>query len=166
MAFASTRRPRPVLYPNGRIDLKIAPLTAADLPHLAELFKHFWGEDSSRDTMRSTFRRVADNTAYVLLTAKQDGRLVGFVMGIICEELYGNGQPFMVIEDLIVAKDLRRRGAGTALMLEMEKRAVQRGCDQIIFVTEADRTDSIRFYDSLGYDTEAHRGFKKRLRRI
>ncbi|MDJ0867075.1 MAG: GNAT family N-acetyltransferase [Myxococcota bacterium] len=146
--------------------MKIERLAVADLPHLAELFEHFWGEASSLETMRSTFTRLAENSAYILLAAKQDGRLIGFVMGIICEELYGDGRPFMIIEDLIVAKDVRRRGAGRALMLEMEKRAIQRQCRQIIFVTEADRTDSIRFYASLGYDAGAHRGFKKRLRTI
>lgn len=146
--------------------MKIERLTAPDLPHLADLFQHFWGEDSSLDTMRSTFGRIAANPAYILLTAKQKGRLIGFIMGVICEELYGNGQPFLVIEDLIVDKNLRRLGAGTALMLEMEKRAIKRGCGQIIFVTETDRPDSIRFYNSLGYDAETHRGFKKRLRHV
>ncbi len=146
--------------------MKIERLSTSDLPQLAALFQHFWGEDTPLDRMRSTFARIADNPAYILLAAKQDSRLIGFIMGVVCEELYGSGQPFMVIEDLIVDKELRRLGAGTALMLEMEKRAVQRQCGQIVFVTEAERTDSIRFYNSLGYDEESHRGFKKRLRKI
>ena len=146
--------------------MKIERLTAKDLPQLAALFQHFWGEDTPLDSMRATFARIADNPAYILLAAKQDSRLIGFVMGVICEELYGSGQPFMVIEDLIVDIELRRLGAGTALMLAMEKEALQRKCGQIIFVTEADRTDSIRFYTSLGYDAGTQRGFKKRLRNV
>ena len=146
--------------------MKIEHLSTSDLPQLAALFQHFWGEDTPLDRMRATFARIADNPAYILLAAKQDSRLIGFIMGVVCEELYGSGQPFMVIEDLIVDIELRRLGAGTALMLEMEKQAIQRQCGQIIFVTEAERTDSIRFYNSLGYDAGTHRGFKKRLRNV
>jgi hypothetical protein len=51
--------------------------------------------------MGPTFSRLTTNPAYLLLAAKQDDRLVGFAMGIVCEELYGNCKPFMAIEDLI-----------------------------------------------------------------
>lgn len=144
--------------------MQIESLTHADLPHLPALFQQFWGETSSQDAMRATFGRIAANPAYVLLAARQAGRLVGFVMGVVCEDLYGDGRPFMVIEDLIVDQALRRQGVGQALMAAVEKAAIARNCGQIILVTEANRTDSIRFYQSLGYDAGAHRGFKKRLR--
>jgi GNAT superfamily N-acetyltransferase len=100
--------------------------------------------------MRSAFSRIITNQAYILLAAKHHGRLSGFVMGIICEELYGDCRPFMVVEDLIVDNHRRRDGIGSALMRELEKIAVGHGCCQIIFVTEADRTEAHRFYASLG----------------
>ena len=87
--------------------MKIERLTEYDLTPLAELFRQFWGEKSSLERMRLTFSRLATNPAYILLAAKQNDRLVGFVMGIICEELYGECKPFMVIEDLIVDTDFR-----------------------------------------------------------
>ena len=52
--------------------------------------------------MRATFRRLKDRPDYVFLGAKTDGRLVGSVLGIVCEELYGQCVPFMVVEDVIV----------------------------------------------------------------
>ena len=143
--------------------MKIDKLTEQDLEPLSEIFVQFWHEKSSLDKMRATFSRIAINPAYLLLTAKHNGRLVGFVMGIICEELYGQCKPFMVIEDLIVDANQRRNGIGTALMRELEKSAIAHGCCQIIFVTEAERTEAHQFYMSLGYDYEPYKGFKKRI---
>ncbi|MCP4370346.1 MAG: GNAT family N-acetyltransferase [Deltaproteobacteria bacterium] len=143
--------------------MDISRLTEHDLPSLADLFRQFWGENSSLEKMQTTFARLATNSAYILLTAKQDELLVGFAMGIICEELYGDCKPFMVIEDLIVDKKQRRNGAGSALMQELEKCAMAHDCCQILFVTEEDRSEAHRFYRSLGYKFEPYKGFKKRI---
>jgi ribosomal protein S18 acetylase RimI-like enzyme len=143
--------------------MKIERLTEYDLPALAEMFRQFWGEKSSPEKMGSTFSRLATNPAYILLAAKHNDRLVGFAMGIICEDLYGECKPFMVIEDLIVDKNQRRNGVGSALMRELEKCAIDHDCCQIIFVTEANRAEAHRFYRSLGYEFKSYKGFKKRM---
>ncbi len=143
--------------------MNIERLTEQDLPLLSELFKQFWGESTSLVKMRETFSKLVKNPSYILLAAKLDGRLVGFTMGIICEELYGDCQPFMVMEDLIVDKNQRRGGIGAALMRDLEKCAIAHDCCQIIFITEADRSDALRFYGSLGFNYEPYRGFKKRI---
>ncbi len=69
--------------------MQIKRLTEFDLGALAELFRQFWNEGSSLEKMQSTFSRISANPAYILLAARQDGGLVGFAMGIVCEELYG-----------------------------------------------------------------------------
>jgi ribosomal protein S18 acetylase RimI-like enzyme len=143
--------------------MKIERLTEYDIAPLAELFRQFWGEKSSPKKMRSTFSRLATQPAYILFAAKQNDRLVGFAMGIICEDLYGNCKPFMVIEDVIVDKNQRGNGVGSALMRELEKCAIDHDCYQVIFVTEADRAEALGFYRSLGYEFEPYKGFKKRL---
>ena len=143
--------------------MNIGRLTEQDLPLLSELFKQFWGESSSLEKMSATFSRLVINPSYILLAAKQNGRLVGFTMGVICEELYGDCQHFMVMEDLIVDEKLRRSGIGAALMRELENCAVDFNCCQIIFITEADRSDALRFYKSLGFNYEPYKGFKKQI---
>ena len=143
--------------------MEIDRLQPEDLGALGELFRQFWGESSSLDKMGATFARLAANPAYHLVAARQDGRLVGFAMGIVCEELYGECRPFMVVEDVVDDRGLRREGAGSALMRELEAIARATDCCQIIFVTEADRTGAQRFYQSLGYAHEPYRGFKKRI---
>ena len=106
-----------------------------------------------------TFSKIESNPSYILLAAKQNSQLVGFAMGIICEELYGDCKPFMVIEDLIVDKYLRQSGVGSALIQELEKQAINNDCCQIIFITESKRKEAIKFYRRLGYEFEPYKGF-------
>jgi ribosomal protein S18 acetylase RimI-like enzyme len=145
--------------------MEIKPLTQSDLASLADLYAQFWGEESSLQKMQSTFQRLERNANYIFLAAKQEGRLVGSAMGIICEELYGECKPFMVIEDVIVDKRQKRKGIGSQLMHELERIAAERDCNYIIFVTETERFEAQRFYESLGYTSDSHKGFKKRLKR-
>ena len=146
--------------------MEIGRLKENDLAPLSIMFQQFWGEKSSPEKMRSTFSRIKTNPAYILLVAKQKKRLMGFGMGIICEELYGDCKPFMVIEDLIVDKNQRRSGVGAALMAAFEKCAFENNCCQIIFVTEAEREETLKFYRSLGYDHAPYKGFKKRIKPV
>jgi ribosomal protein S18 acetylase RimI-like enzyme len=142
----------------------IRKLIEEDLVHLAALYKQFWGEESSLEKMRTVFKRLGSNPNYIFLVAEVQKQLVGSVMGIICEELYGDCEPFLVVEDVIVDKHHRRLGIATLLMRELEKCACERSCSFIIFVTESDRTEAHRFYESIGYHADAYKGFKKRLK--
>ncbi len=143
--------------------MDIERLTEADLEPLAVLYRQFWGEESSLDKMRSTFARLGRHPGYLFLGARREGRLVGSVMGVICEELYGECKPFLVVEDLIVDGAHRGQGIGGSLMRELERLASESGCSYVILVTESDRKDARRFYASMGYGEKTHRGFKKRL---
>ncbi|UCF95421.1 MAG: GNAT family N-acetyltransferase [Desulfobacterales bacterium] len=144
--------------------MEIRKLIEDDLASLAGLYQQFWGEVSSVEKMRTTFQRLKRNPNYIFLVAEQQNRLVGSVTGIICEELYGDCKPFLVVEDVIVDQHHRRLGIGSSLMRELERYAVKSNCNYIIFVTELERTEAHRFYESIGYKSDAYKGFKKRLK--
>ncbi len=144
--------------------MEIRKLIEDDLVSLAVLYQQFWDEVSSLEKMRTTFQRLKRNPNYILLVADQQNNLVGSVMGIICEELYGDCKPFMVVEGVIVDKHHRRLGIASSLMKELERCASENNCNYIIFVTESERTEAHRFYESIGYKSDAYKGFKKRLK--
>jgi ribosomal protein S18 acetylase RimI-like enzyme len=141
----------------------IRALTADDMERLSELYCQFWREASDVPKMKASFHAMQGNRAYILLGAEEDGKLAGSVMGVVCQELYGDCAPFLVVEDMIVDEGQRKRGVGRLLFEELEKQAVQRGCAQVILVTEADRKDACGFYESLGFHPTANRGYKKKL---
>ncbi len=145
--------------------MEIRPMAEDDVPALAQLYRQFWGEESDLAAMRAQFRRVTAAGSHLLLSAVLDGRLVGSVMGVVCEELYGPCRPFLVVENMIVDAAYRGRGVGKALLAALEQRAADRGCGQAILVTEAGRLDACAFYAAAGYGDRTHRGFKKKLGR-
>lgn len=143
--------------------MKIRRLKEDDLVPLAGLYKQFWGEESSVEKMRATYQRLSTNPHYIFIVAEIEDHIAGSAMGVVCEELYGDCKPFMVVEDVIVDERQRRYGIGFSLMRELEKCAVKNNCSYIIFVTEAERTEAHQFYESLDYKSDAYKGFKKRL---
>jgi ribosomal protein S18 acetylase RimI-like enzyme len=144
--------------------MEIKRMVKEDIPALALLYKQFWNEDSSTELMEKKFIELQENPNYIFLSAWDGNHLIGSVLGIICEELYGECKPFMLIEDLIVDHKYRRKGAGKSLMSEIENIAIENDCYQILLITHNDRTDAIAFYKSLGFNPDTHKGFKKSLK--
>ena len=143
--------------------MKIRNLKYEDLEALGKLYFQFWGEHSDLDKMQKTYSKLKDNSNYIFLVAEIDGTIAGTVMGVICSELYGDCKPFMILEDLVVNKSHRKRGIGKTLIKNLEREAKKRNCSQIVFITEANRHDAVSFYESVGYDSNKHTGFKKKI---
>jgi GNAT superfamily N-acetyltransferase len=135
-----------------------------DIPQLAQLYKQFWDQESCIETMYKKFKKFHENVSHILLCAVENNLLIGSVMGVICGELYGECQPFIVLENMIVDKKYRNKGVGKALISELENKAAKKNCTQIILVTEANRIDACEFYKSVGYNPDTHKGFKKKLK--
>lgn len=141
----------------------IREMTAADMEALSELYTAYWGEKSNVAKMREKFSALAKNPAYIFLCAEVGGVVAGSVTGVVTEDLYGECAPFLVLENMVVAENFRRKGIGRALFSELENRARARGCSQIHLVTERRRVDAHAFYESLGFSPHSHTGFKKKI---
>lgn len=140
----------------------VRELRLEDIPQLAELYQQFWHEYSNIEKMKEQFVKIKSQETHILMSATEEDKLLGSVMGVVCEELYGDCRPFLVIENMIVDRNSRKMGVGRALLLELEKRAKERGCTQMILVTEAERLDACGFYESYGFQLH-HKGYKKKL---
>lgn len=143
--------------------VKISPLTENDLPQLMALQMELINESGNLNRMRELFALIAQDSNYSLLGAKQDGRLVGSLAGIVCHDLFGKCLPFMVVENVIVTQSLRHQGIGRMLMLAVEQIAHARGCRYIMLVSAVTREHAPVFYQSLGYESAPYRGYKKTL---
>jgi len=141
----------------------IRKLEYNDLPQLALLYKCYWNEDSDIQTMEKIFKKLENSDSYILLCAVENDKLCGSVMGIICDQLYGNCNPFLILENMVVDINYRRKGIGKILFIELEKYAKEKGCTQILLVTEAYRNDACGFYESIGFDPIKSKGYKKKI---
>jgi len=143
--------------------MEIRKLINNDLPQLALLYKTFWNEDSDIQEMERIFEKLENNDTYIFLCAVENNKICGSIMGIICYELYGNCEPFLVVEDMIVDINYRRKGIGKKLFMELERLAKEKNCSQILLVTETDRKDACNFYESVGFDPIKNKGYKKKI---
>ena len=143
--------------------MEIAALQEGDLAELAQLYQQLLPNDISIARMRAAYERNRSNNNHLVLAAKLENKLVGTLLAVVCEMLFGQCRSFMVIEDVIVDEGQRRKGIGTALMQFAEEYARSRNCTYIMLITDAERIGSQEFYRSLGYATEEYKAFKKSL---
>ncbi|MDO8963948.1 MAG: GNAT family N-acetyltransferase [Coriobacteriia bacterium] len=142
--------------------MDITPITPTDLPAIGRLHEHFWGESSDVDAMAATLRDLSNDPDHLLLAARVDGVCVGTATGVVCHGLYGGRDSYLVIEDVVVDPAHRRRGVATALLGALERAARERGCKQMILLTESVRADAAALYESCGFAAR-WTGFKKKL---
>ncbi len=143
--------------------MEIAALREDDLAELAQLYQQLLPNDISLARMSEVFKRNRNNDNHLILAAKLEGKLVGTLLAVVCEMLFGQCKSFMVIEDVIVDEGQRRKRIGKALMQFAEEYARSRNCAYIMLITDADRLGSQKFYRSQGYATDEYRAFKKSL---
>lgn len=143
--------------------IEISKINKEDLSDLSGLFEELSGKQTDYQKMTKSFEWIDNNEDYIILGAKNQAKLVGSLMGIICHDIVGECKPFMVIENVIVAGNYRGQGIGRKLMSEIERVAKERDCYYIMFVSGAQRKEAHQFYEALGYRLNEVQGFKKYL---
>jgi ribosomal protein S18 acetylase RimI-like enzyme len=141
----------------------ISPATENDLYELADLYQQLVPNDISIPKMRDVLDRNKNNPNHLVLVARENGQVVGSLLAVIGEMLFGQCKSFMVIEDVVVDKSRRRSGIGAALMQYIEGYARERNCSYIMLITDMDRASARDFYKSLGYKTDKYCAFKRFL---
>jgi GNAT superfamily N-acetyltransferase len=148
--------------PADEIPPQIGRVTRDDLEAISRLHEYFWGESSDVRAMAAALQTLDADGNHILLAARLDGRCVGTATGVICHGLYGGFDSYLVVEDVVVEQESRRRGVATALLAELERLAREADCNQVILLTESSRQDAVGLYASAGYSGQ-WTGFKKKL---
>ena len=145
--------------------LKIEQLKEKDLAGLMALYEEaFETSTNELEPVKKTFfNKIKNNPDYCIHCAKDNNRLIGSVMGVVCYELFGSCKPFMVVENVAVLDEYRRKGIAKMLMLELEKIARDKACSMILFVSSEHRKGAHKLYESLGYGVDKVNGYRKRL---
>ncbi|WP_298651956.1 GNAT family N-acetyltransferase [uncultured Proteiniphilum sp.] len=143
---------------------KIRNIKENDLDEVAHLYTLFWNGKMNLSKMKQKFSEISKNPNYIFLCAEESGKVIGTIQGVICEELYGECTPFLVMENFVVAENSRGKGVGRELLSELEKIGKEKNCSQIIFITETDRKETVGFYERVGFNSTSHKGFKKSLK--
>ena len=148
----------------SKVDFEIRKLKEEDIDDIAELYTLFWGDKMNLSKMKEKFTQISHNESYIFLVAEKDNKVLGTIQGVICEELYGDCIPFLVMDNFVVDKTFQGNGIGGELLNELMRIGRQKNCSQIFFITETDRKDTVKFYEKMGFDSISHKGFKKSLK--
>jgi len=145
------------------MEIEIRKIQMEDLSGMAYLYKGLWNEESNLECMKFLFGKIKSNQDYFILNAFSNGKIIGTILGIVCYSLYGDCKPFLVVEDFIIDDNFKRKGIGRKLLHAIENEGKARGCNQVILVTDFERKDTQRFYESCGYPSGRNVGYKKKL---
>lgn len=143
--------------------IRIEPITHQESTAVAHLLEELVGKPSNMEKLQQNLGTMLEKPEYILLGAKDDDKVVGFLMGIVCLDLVEACDPFMVIENVIVSKDVRGKHIGKKLIEAIEEEARLNHCTYTMLVSSSYRKDAHRFYESVGYSPDVVQGYKKIL---
>jgi len=136
------------------VTLAIRPAERADVPVIAELIRGLARFEKMEDEVTMTEDRLAaslfgERRYAETLIADQDGEPVGFALFFHNFSTF-LAQPGIYLEDLFVLPDHRGGGIGRALLRELARLAVERGCGRLEWAVLDWNRDAIGFYERLG----------------
>ena len=134
--------------------LVIRPATEADVPAIADLIRGLARYEKLEQDVTMTEELLAKSLfgprpyAETLL-AEESGKPIGFAL------FFHNFSTFLALpgiylEDLFVVPEHRGRGVGRALLKELARIAVERGCGRLEWSVLDWNRDAIGFYERLG----------------
>jgi len=132
----------------------VRPLTEADLPRFLDLIDALADYEklerpSAEARARLVAHALADPPRFHALLAERAGRAVGYA---IFFETYSTflALPTLYIEDIFVLEEERRRGIGQAMMRELAREALRRGCGRMEWQVLTWNQPAISFYERCG----------------
>ena len=140
--------------------LTIRPAQSADADILQSLYRQLVDDKNIRATA-SQIQVLEDDARTRLLVCELDGRVRGTVLVCLCADAMYAGQPFAVVENLVVDQECRGNGIGQALLREVERFCLSRNCSKMMLLSSASRVDAHRFFEQVGFRGDRKRGFVK-----
>jgi ribosomal protein S18 acetylase RimI-like enzyme len=132
--------------------MTIRPATTSDLPQLQGLRDEFQEELAKPHFLREPWEAVVADVEEtiaegVVLLAEEEGEPVGYALASIVPETPIRGHLY----DIFVRPDVRKRGAGIALVAEVAKQLRGRGVTHLSLDVGINNDGARRLYDRLGF---------------
>jgi len=139
---------------SGRGALSIRRGTARDVPVILELIRGLAEYERLLHQVQATAKQIRHHgfgrrRYFDTLICRRAGRPVGFALYFFTYSTF-LGRPSLYLEDLFVLPEERGNGAGKALLRELAKIALRRGCGRMEWAVLDWNRPAIRFYERLG----------------
>ena len=146
------------------MDVSVQPAVAEDFPQLFRLLPQLWPDRQiDYHAARVAFEHILQaRDQGVLVARNKRGVAVGFASYTAAYRIECGGK-CLVVNELIVDAEKRRRGVGRQLLEAAEMAALERDCTAIRIFAAAWRKDAHAFYRTMGYEAGEAVGFVKRV---
>ena len=135
--------------------------TLDDLDALDKVMLVISDKSADREKMGALVEKINANPEKYLLVAEdqETGTLCGSLLGVVFEDICGDCQPILLVENVAVLPEWQGKGVGKAMFKEIEQWGLSHNCHYCILVSGMARTGAHKFYHAIGY--EEVKGFKK-----
>jgi GNAT superfamily N-acetyltransferase len=144
------------------VAISVRAAQEADLPALLALYAQLHPGDPPLPAAAALpiWAEIGAQRGRAILLAGSAGVAAGTADCTVLPNLTRGGRPFMLVENVVVAADQRRRGVGAALLDAAVARAQAAGCYKAQLLSRTDRTDAHSFYEACGLTPAAH-GYRR-----
>ena len=97
------------------------------------------------------YKEILSSRYFHLVVAEQGKLLVGTCYLNIIPNLSRSASPYAVLENVVVASQVRRQGVGKAIVAFALALAWERGCYKVMLQTGSKKEATHRFYRSCGF---------------
>ena len=152
------------------MNLEFRDATKSDLPAIVQLLANdnlgSQREDPSsplNSAYLEAFDEISADKNNQLVVVECDRKIAGILQITYIPYLTYIGSWRCLIEGVRVHQDFRGQGLGTKFFEWAIEKARKKDCKIVQLTSDKQRTDAIRFYESLGFKA-THEGFKLKLR--
>jgi ribosomal protein S18 acetylase RimI-like enzyme len=139
----------------SKMDISTRDAQPADAETLVRIIRETADEDHDRSPVSEAYvKEYLASPGSGILLAEAEGAVAGLLSYSIRPNLF-HAAPSCLIELLVIRKDLRNHGAGSALVKTLLDRARALGCAEVSVSTMPDNAGAIRFYRRHGLAEEA-----------
>ena len=124
--------------------MEIRGLTKADYDYIISVLDQWWGGPAGRRADPMFFYEFGEYA----LVAEQEGKLVGFLLGVVVPAPSATGY----VHQVGIHPDHRRRGVGKGLYEQFTERCRAAGMKRIKSLAAEGHEGPIRFHRSMGYE--------------
>lgn len=136
------------------MDIVMREALESDLPGVLSLYAQLGQDDGSilpLGMATSIFWKMKSYPDYTIQVALAEGRVIGTFALLVMDNLGHFGTPSAILEDVVVAEDLRGEGIGKLMMEYANTLCRQKGCYKMAFSSNINRETAHLFYESLGF---------------
>jgi GNAT superfamily N-acetyltransferase len=131
----------------------------SDLPQLLSLYAQLGQDDGSVLTLEvatGIYWKMKSYPDYRLYVALDEDRVIGTFAMLVMDNFGHLGTPSAILEDVVVAKELRGQGIGKLMMEYANILCRQKGCYKMSFSSNINREAAHRFYETLGFQKQGY----------